>query len=451
MKTHLITTAAFVLLTVFGHAQVVSGVAINDDATPADASSMLDVKSNTKGLLTPRMTTAERQAIVLAATGLLVFDTDSLTFWFFNGAGWIELGGGGLGGYWIGNGADISNSNAGNVGIGTASPLAPLHIKNELEALRIEGTTPFLSFYDNNNTTLKAFVQNYNNDLYLGTPATNTDGKMEFYLGNVPVMTIQPSGNVGIGTQSPYSKLMMETPYNTSGWYHVGRNGTDSIVVGEGIGGVSAALGTTTEHAFRLTAGALGRVQIYPTGDVVVGPNSSGSFGKFSVVTLNNSYGISHLGEGGNILATRMGGTSAGIGTFSPTNMRIFSGGNSCILIAEATGNVGIGTDNPTYKLSVNGTIRAKELRINTGWADYVFAKDYALMPLAKVESFIKTNQHLPGIAPATKLKKEGVGVSEMQTKMMAKIEELTLYMIEANKTIEVLKQRLEAVEKSNH
>ena len=93
---------------------------------------------------------------------------------------------------------------------------------------------------------------------------------------------------------------------------------------------------------------------------MVVGDNNAGSFGKFSVQTLNNSYGISHLGEGGNILATRMGGTSAGIGTFSPTNMRIFSNGISRILIAEATGNVGIGTDNPTYKLSVLGNIRVR-------------------------------------------------------------------------------------------
>ncbi|MFM9911613.1 MAG: hypothetical protein ACKVOW_19995, partial [Chitinophagaceae bacterium] len=59
------------------------------------------------------------------------------------------------------------------------------------------------------------------------------------------------SGNVGIGTNNPYTRLTIESPYNTSGWYHIGRNGTDSIVVGEGIGGVSAAIGTSTNHAFR--------------------------------------------------------------------------------------------------------------------------------------------------------------------------------------------------------
>ena len=259
------------------------------------------------------------------------------------------------------------------------------------------------------------------------------------------------TGNVGIGTNNPYTRLTMESPYNTAGWYHIGRNGTDSIVVGEGIGGVSAAIGTSTNHALRLTAGpGSGKISIYPSGDVVIGDNNVGSIGRLTVKTTNNADGISHIGDNGNILKTRMGGTSAGIGTFSATNMRIFSGGISRILISEATGNVGIGTDNPTFKLSVLGSIRATEIRVNTGWSDYVFDKKYKLKSLEEVELFIKKNKHLPDIPSASKLKKEGVDISKIQTKMMAKIEELTLYLIEANKTIEKLKQRVEDLEKRN-
>jgi len=143
------------------------------------------------------------------------------------------------------------------------------------------------------------------------------------------------AGNIGIGTNTPATKLTIKTPINTNGWTHIG--GEDSIVVTEGIGGVSASIGTSTQHAFRLNAGGLGRLHIYPTGDVVVGDNATGFFGKFTVATLNNSYGISHTGEGGNILATRMGGTSAGIGTFSNTNMRIFANGVSVIFIGSGT------------------------------------------------------------------------------------------------------------------
>jgi len=173
------------------------------------------------------------------------------------------------------------------------------------------------------------------------------------------------AGNIGIGTNTPATKLTIKTPINTNGWTHIG--GEDSIVVTEGIGGVSASIGTSTQHAFRLNAGGLGRLHIYPTGDVVVGDNATGFFGKFTVATLNNSYGISHTGEGGNILATRMGGTSAGIGTFSNTNMRIFANGVSVIFIGSGTNNVGIGVDFPTNKLQI-GSVG------NTGFATNDFA-----------------------------------------------------------------------------
>jgi hypothetical protein len=247
------------------------------------------------------------------------------------------------------------------------------------------------------------------------------------------------TGNIGIGTNNPTSSLTIQTPINTAGWTHIG--GADSIIVGEAIGGVSAAIGTSSNHAFRLTAGATGKINIYPGGEVVVGPTNSGSFGKFTVETANNSFGISHISTGGNIIATNIGGTSAGIGTFSPTNMRIFSNSVSCIFVAAGTGNVGIGTDNPTYKLSVNGNVRSKEVVVETGWADYVFGKNYKLPSLRDVEKFIQLNKHLPNIPSAAEIETNGLHLGDTQKKMMEKIEELTLYLIEANKRIEKLEQ----------
>jgi hypothetical protein len=135
-------------------------------------------------------------------------------------------------------------------------------------------------------------------------------------------------------------------------------------------------------------------------------------------------------------------GNVVSLGTTGNNPIALYTNSTNRIFI-DGFGSVGIGTDNPgIYKLAVNGSIRAKELRINTGWADYVFEKNYRLKPLAEVEQYIKSNKHLPGIPAAAILQKEGVDVSDMQTKMMAKIEELTLYLIEANKKIAALEKK---------
>ena len=253
------------------------------------------------------------------------------------------------------------------------------------------------------------------------------------------------TGNVGIGTNAPTTKLTIQTPLNTNGFTHIG--GANEIIYGEGIGGVSAAIGTTTNHAFRLNAGGTGRISIYPAGDVVVGSNATGSFGKFTVETPENSYGINQITPTGIKIGTFIGGSSAGIGTYSNTNMRIFCNNLSAMFISAATGNVGIGTSNPTYKLSVLGNIRAQEVVVETGWADYVFTEKYKLTPLHEVEKFIQQNKHLPNIPSAKEVEENGLHLGDVQKRMMEKIEELTLYIIRQQKEIEVLKK---AVLKNN-
>ena len=107
-------------------------------------------------------------------------------------------------------------------------------------------------------------------------------------------------------------------------------------------------------------------------------------------------------------------------------------------------GRVGIGTNDPTHKLSVNGTIRAKEIIVESGWSDYVFEDDYRLAPLSEVEAHIAAHGHLPGIPFATEIEQNGAKLSELVTLQMAKIEELTLHLIEKEKQLSSANERIE-------
>lgn len=108
----------------------------------------------------------------------------------------------------------------------------------------------------------------------------------------------------------------------------------------------------------------------------------------------------------------------------------------------NVNGFVGIGTTNPQYMLDVLGTIRAKEVLVNLdGLADFVFKPNYKLMPLHQVEQYVTTNSHLPEMPTADEVSKNGLSIGEMQNKLLQKVEELTLYIIQQQKEIDLLKQ----------
>jgi hypothetical protein len=109
--------------------------------------------------------------------------------------------------------------------------------------------------------------------------------------------------------------------------------------------------------------------------------------------------------------------------------------------VATSQGRVGIGVEEPENALDVNGVIRAKEVKIETDWvdwADFVFSEDYPLRSLSEVNNFILQHKHLPEIPSAAEVKQnDGVNLGEMQTKLLQKIEELTLYLIRQEQRIE--------------
>jgi hypothetical protein len=111
-----------------------------------------------------------------------------------------------------------------------------------------------------------------------------------------------------------------------------------------------------------------------------------------------------------------------------------------------STGNVGIGTTNPgSFKLAVEGKIGAREIKVTLAnpWPDYVFHYRYNLLPLSDLEKYIQQNKHLPNMPSAKEVKdNDGIELGDMSTKLVEKIEELTLYIIELNKKIELLEKQ---------
>ncbi|MBK9359281.1 MAG: tail fiber domain-containing protein [Bacteroidales bacterium] len=122
-------------------------VAVNTDGSAPDPSAMLDIKSTNRGMLVPRMTSAQRTTIASPASGLLVFDNDTQSFWFYSAGSWLELTDQSSQ-QWTPAGSNISYT-TGNVGIGDATPASTLTV-GDGDKFQVSGTDGDVSFTDDN-------------------------------------------------------------------------------------------------------------------------------------------------------------------------------------------------------------------------------------------------------------------------------------------------------------
>ena len=294
---------------------------------------------------------------------------------------------------------------SGSVGIGTSTPKEKLEVNGNIRGNQTAGAvnfkTDFGSIWIGAMNALWAHIQTDMPKFIFNKPIYATTGEMSSYQGiNLSLQTygttrmtiLNSNGNVGIGTATPTQAL------NVVGRIGVSPSGTGSD---EGYNG----------------------------GLMITKPQASGQYINlirsgivpWSIGTVYNSSTF-----------------AIGIGK-SPD-----AGFTAPFFNIDTNGNVGIGTTIPDSKLTVNGKIHATEVVVDVNIpADYVFNSNYKLMPLHEVEKYVNTNNHLPEIPSASEIKKNGMSMGEMQNKLLQKIEELTLYIIDQQKKIEVLEQKV--------
>lgn len=301
----------------------------------------------------------------------------------------------------------INNSpiyyNGSKVGIGITNPLVPLHSVGEFNMiqLRMERTGNGEGFCD---------LGGSNGDFRVWSGG---------YSKNHKFIVTGSAGNVGIATLTPRSRLDIGKSVGANKGLRIG----DYIEINEretinnsGILSFNAIIDGNDVRKFK--------------------PVWSGSNYASGMVLAMESGGQSNLDFYGNVWGTDA--TSHDLSDFTHV-MRL-----------NVNGSVGIGTQNTNgYKLAVDGIIRAKEIKVEADWADFVFKEDYQLRSLSEVEDFINENKHLPEIPTEEDVKENGISVGEMNSKLLQKIEELTLYTIEQQRLIQELQCRMNKMEKS--
>ena len=367
----------------------------------------------------------------------------------------------GIAGYFSTSGATNLVTTGGNVGINTLSPGRHLDVNGRMR-LRHNGATAG-AWYTNASNVEEAFVGMYNDTIF---GLYGNSGGANWRLGiNVK------NGNLGIANMSPQMPLSFNNGlgnkialWGTNPDSHYGMGITDNTMqfyVPAGVTyfsfGTGAAAADFTEKA-RLTAG----------GQLLTGITSSSYQHHYKaansrMLALDNSN--THTAGTATSMAFVTGGRyTALIRTVATTTDKARLAFHTWSSLSESTilgkermsitddGHVLIGTTDETkgdgYMLRVNGKIISEEVKVQlyAAWPDYVFGPEYQKKSLDELEVYIKENKHLPNIPSASQIEKDGLEVGEMQRKMMEKIEELTLYIIELKKENDNIKKEIQAL-----
>lgn len=362
----------------------------------------------------------------------------------------------------------------GRAGIGITVPQAPLHILN--------------------NTNLSSILLESNSDgwgsglVFKNTAATGrtygiySSAWGSFHLvdnlASVNRLYINNAGNIGIGTDGPWARLDVRTDGAAgTGQYALNLQNpatTAYAAVSMYLSTGSTSFSVLTAQRNNLTGGSRMFFQNTDNSGALqsravlneVGNMGIGIDAPLDKLHVKNRIRIEDNADNGNIggslLLSHTGKTTTGqakdwviynMGGVYGNSLQFWSyeqsgcpGGCDSRFTIMDNGNVGIGTMAPQAKLAVNGDVFAKKVKVTlNGWPDYVFDKGYKLAPLSVVEKYIQQHKHLPDMPSAAEVEKNGVDLGDNQAVLLKKIEELTLYMIEQGKQLELQNKKLAA------
>lgn len=346
-------------------------------------------------------------------------------------------------------------------------------------------------------------------DIDIGTGSGNVTGKMHLTIQAAPKVTINSAGNVGVGTTNPNYRFHVNGGdlfvQSSSGLIRFGYDGANEWQLATTGGGADLRWYTTTDGGTTITP----RHYFQQNGNVGLGGFSgpglplgrldvlgAGTTSSTNTLMLRNSLGDTllrmrddgRMGIGYNGTSygrvVNIGGTGVNFytaneaafgGAIFPTDTSLViwsnSSSNNYLVFQPSWGNTGIGTYTPNaklhlngamlignnsariatgYSLSVVGKVIAEEVKVqlSASWPDYVFDEGYKLMPIEDLEKSIRQNKHLPNIPSAAEVTTaNGIQLGEMNRKLVEKVEELTLYIIQLKKENATLEGRLTKLE----